>query len=315
MYVKLGLTALKVAAVAGRLSGIPVPNVGEFLESQLGALEQLKFDAIVEVRASQNPSLTVSRWPSGHGHRVAPPLRDEPHRLSHRQLSSMTKDPSAAAELLGAVDDKCQAMLSGVAQQAVPTGDAAFAQRLNAPLEKSVRELDELLPADWRERSGLQMETAKDGTTEWVLPHDAEEFKLKGQALLGKRSEAVTTAEDAGVNLTTGPARPPAPAGAARLPPGGLSALDEDEAGETQPLIAASPSGGAHSRTSPEGAEHVTVAQLAQQVRSLHEVVLKQQQQQAAAAGCLLPWVCAGMKTRMMHAVLNCPWDAPGPRA
>ena len=42
-YVKIGLTALKVAHIAGKLTGFPIPDVqaamGDWIGSQLGALE------------------------------------------------------------------------------------------------------------------------------------------------------------------------------------------------------------------------------------------------------------------------------------
>ena len=152
-YVKLGLTALKVAAVAGRLAGVPVPDVGALLQSQLSALSELKYEAI-------------------------------------GQLAGMTNDPQLAAQLLDGVDQKCTSMLAAAAGEALPQGEKALGEQLNAPLQKSVKELDALLPNGWRDECGLVPITATDGTTEWVLPQDEREFRAKGQALLGARSEA-----------------------------------------------------------------------------------------------------------------------------
>ena len=48
-YVRLGLTALRVASVAGKLVGLPIPDVqavlGEFVESQMRALDEIKDEA------------------------------------------------------------------------------------------------------------------------------------------------------------------------------------------------------------------------------------------------------------------------------
>ena len=232
-YVKLGLTALKVAAAAGRLSGLPIPDVVGFLDSQLGAIEDLKFDAIVE-------------------------------------LSSVTNDPREAAHLLGAVDSKCKEMVSGVAQQAAPTGGDPFAAKLHAPLEKSAQELDALLPQGWREKCGLEMTVALDGTVEWVLPHDVAEFKGKGKELLGKRSEAVVALPmDSSLPLDDSAADG--------------SGVDDDHGGETQPLLSLP------SKTRDETTP-ASVAQLARQVQMLQDVVMQQQQQQQSLCckGCVL---------------------------
>ena len=59
--------------------------------------------------------------------------------------------------------------------KSVPDGAIrdALAAQLAAPLEKSVRELDSLLGAGWRDRCGLAGPiTAADGTTEFVLEED-----------------------------------------------------------------------------------------------------------------------------------------------
>jgi hypothetical protein len=53
-YVKLGLTVLKVAAVAGKLSGIPIPDVkavaGEWVDAQLDMLATLEGDAVQQLQ-------------------------------------------------------------------------------------------------------------------------------------------------------------------------------------------------------------------------------------------------------------------------
>lgn len=193
-YVKLGLTALKVACVAGRLAGFPVPNVGELIEAQLGALAELKYEAI-------------------------------------GALSGLTNDPRLAAELLGGVDQRCDAMLAAAAGETIPSEGEPLKEPLKEPLQKSVEELDELLPAGWKKGCGLEMVVAQDGTTEWVLPQDKNDFAEKGNALLGARSEAVGAPAD-----SVGP-------NGAGVPAGGVANDGVD--GETAPLLPAAAGRGA----------------------------------------------------------------------
>ena len=70
-------------------------------------------------------------------------------------------------------------------------------ERINEPLKKSIEELDALLPEGWRKKSGLQFETANDGTSEWVRPEDVERFKREGKALLGREGGASKEEEEA----------------------------------------------------------------------------------------------------------------------
>ena len=52
-YVKVGLTVLKVAAIAGKLSGIPIPDVtasaSDWVDAQLAMLSDLKEEAIAQM--------------------------------------------------------------------------------------------------------------------------------------------------------------------------------------------------------------------------------------------------------------------------
>jgi len=128
--------------------------VGSWIDGQLGALDGLKGEAC--------------EW-----------------------LAGQTKDAALATELLGQVDGTCTAMLSSALESAKPVEGGALDERLNQPIEKGVRELDALLAAewpDWKERSGLVLVTAADGTSEWVLPEDADAFKSEGKKMLGKKS-------------------------------------------------------------------------------------------------------------------------------
>jgi hypothetical protein len=55
-----------------------------------------------------------------------------------------------------------------------------------APLEKSLQELDTLLKSaypDWKKKCGLVLTTARDGTTEWVLPKHVDKFTEVGAAM------------------------------------------------------------------------------------------------------------------------------------
>ena len=146
-YVKLGLTLLKVAAVAGKLAGIPIPDVqavaGEWVDSQLSMLTSLKDHAL-------------------------------------KEMSEMTKDAGLAAELLRKVDSQCARLLENKLDEARVVEGSALSEQLHAPLEKSLRELDALLRKsypDWKDECGLVLTTARDGETEWVLPEHVEGFR------------------------------------------------------------------------------------------------------------------------------------------
>lgn len=47
-----------------------------------------------------------------------------------------------------------------------------------------------LLPPGWKDKCGLKMVTANDGTTEWVRTCDEDEFKSRGAEMIGKPREA-----------------------------------------------------------------------------------------------------------------------------
>ena len=112
-YVKLGLTVLKVAAVAGRLGGIPIPDIkavaGDWIQKQLDMVNELKDEAL-------------------------------------KSMSEMTKSPKLAEELLGKVDQRCSEMLSEAAGGAAVAGGEPLGDKLRAPLEKSLKVCGSITP-------------------------------------------------------------------------------------------------------------------------------------------------------------------------
>jgi hypothetical protein len=155
-YIKLGLTALKVAAAAGKLAGFPIPALGskmagKWIDSQLSALGRLKEEAII-------------------------------------QMCAMTEDEATAKELLGAVDAKCQELLGEKAQELKSELKLVHGEPLKKKLmdclEISARELDALLLKeypDWKGQCGLKLAVHKpSGACDWVLPEYQNTFEANG---------------------------------------------------------------------------------------------------------------------------------------
>ena len=152
-YVKVSLATLKLAYVAGRLAGFPVPDVagvvGRWIDEQLGQLDDFRAEAV-------------------------------------DYLAKQTGDHELALKELDKLGDKVREVLAGnledIAELQEPL-DAKVAE----PLVKSVEELDKLLGPGWTKKTGLEMATCtKDGRTEWVLPEDVAEFKREGAQMLSK---------------------------------------------------------------------------------------------------------------------------------
>lgn len=146
----MSLTTLKVASVAGRLAGFPVPNVAalvdRWLDGQLKTLETLK-GATFEVIAVQ------------------------------------TKDPKLATKELERLSAYATSVVDSMISGAKPIDGPALTNTLQEPIKKSLEELDALLKkssSDWQKKCGLVKVTSKDGTTEWVLEKHAAEFEDKG---------------------------------------------------------------------------------------------------------------------------------------
>jgi hypothetical protein len=153
-YIKLGLTVLKVAYVAGRLAGFPVPDVagvvGDWIDGQLGELSSLAGEA--------------TAW-----------------------LGAQTEDQAFASSLLAQVDENARKAIAGEIDAIKPLEGDALGDKMRAPLEKSFEELDTLLEShgDWREKSGLVFTTSKaDGTSEYVLETDKPAYEEHGASLI-----------------------------------------------------------------------------------------------------------------------------------
>ena len=121
-YVKLGLAVLKAAAIAGRLSGFPVPDiagvVGGWMGEQLEALDGLKEEAMAS-------------------------------------LSRQTKDPALAGSVLNQVDGYVANLASSALENGAPVSGEPLDERIAEPLQKAVEELDQLLPQGWRQQHCL----------------------------------------------------------------------------------------------------------------------------------------------------------------
>ena len=61
-------------------------------------------------------------------------------------MASQTSDPALARELIDEVDAQCEQMVRAEATKAAGGGSRTLGAKLAAPLEKSVAELDQLLP-------------------------------------------------------------------------------------------------------------------------------------------------------------------------
>ncbi|KOO30789.1 hypothetical protein Ctob_015928, partial [Chrysochromulina tobinii] len=154
-YIKLGLTVLKVAAAAGKLTGLPIPDLGsmagEWIDSQLSALDGFKEEAITK-------------------------------------MGAMTKDEATARELLGAVDAKCQELLGEKVQELKLVDGEPLKKKLEGCLEMSARELDALLSEkyhDWKGQCGLELAVhTPSGKCEWVLPKDKKAFEANGMRMV-----------------------------------------------------------------------------------------------------------------------------------
>jgi hypothetical protein len=148
-YVKFGLTILKAAAIAGRLSGIPIPDIAgmatQFFDAQIGALSNL----------TEDPKLATSLLEEVDNH-----CQDMFKSIAE---GIVPKDRNKLAESLKEPLQKSAKELSRLLV------DAGY--------------------PDWKRDCGLiSVTSTKHCTTEWVLSEFEEEFKEKGKALLGTKS-------------------------------------------------------------------------------------------------------------------------------
>ena len=143
-YIKLGLTTLKVAYMAGRLAGFPVPDVagvvGGWIDGQLGELSGLADEA--------------TQW-----------------------LSEQTKEPALAKSMVKQVDENSRNVIK-------PKKADVLSENLRAPLVSSIEELDALLLkdyVDWKQKCGLVLATSKDMKSEYVCSRRTR-LRLKRRA-------------------------------------------------------------------------------------------------------------------------------------
>ena len=160
-YIKLGLTVLKVAAAAGKLTGIPIPDLGsmagEWIDSQLSALDGFTAGGS-QLDGFKEEAIT--------------------------KMGAMTKDEATARELLGAVDAKCQELLGEKVQELKLVDGEPLEKKLMGCLEMSAKELDALLSEkyhDWKGQCGLELAVhTPSGACEWVLPEYTKHFEANG---------------------------------------------------------------------------------------------------------------------------------------
>tara|TARA_B100000459_G_scaffold133172_1_gene88268 strand:- start:52 stop:2280 length:2229 start_codon:yes stop_codon:yes gene_type:complete len=146
-WLELGLTTLKVASVAGRLAGFPVPNVAGLVDGWLdGQLDKLNS------------------------------LSDEAKEV----IAAQTKNPKLAAKELEQLSTWAASEVDSLISDSSPVEGPALTSTLREPIKKSVEELDTILGSGWQEACGLVKEVSSKGETEWVLEKHAAEFKDYG---------------------------------------------------------------------------------------------------------------------------------------
>mmetsp|Transcript_8728 Transcript_8728/g.25158 ORF Transcript_8728/g.25158 Transcript_8728/m.25158 type:complete len:627 (-) Transcript_8728:126-2006(-) len=208
-YIRVGLTVLKTASAASRLAGFPIPNlageaeklIGEQLE-MLGSLREEAVDALCGAMGADRKSV---------GEMMAPV--DE-----HVRGAAASSLKEAAAQFTAPVSDPSPAVGKG--------------------LHKSAAELARWLDSEhagWRERTGLQLAVCQaEGSSEWVLAEDVEEFERQGSKLLGSRThkqEENASPTPPSTLVTEGPAVAEAAQGPAETPA-------DSSNGTTEPLVA-----------------------------------------------------------------------------
>ena len=151
---RLGLTALKMVYISGRLTGIPVPDVegavGDWINGQLGELSDLVEGAT-------------------------------------KYLSEHADDDSLAKGLPDTLNDNAQNAINEQFEAIKPLDGEVLGNKHMELLSESCNELDGLHSGnnpDWKNKCGLVLATSKDGTSEYVLEKDKEYFNKGGQDLL-----------------------------------------------------------------------------------------------------------------------------------
>jgi len=157
-YLRAGMTALRIAAAAGRLAGFPVPDfvaaAKGMLDQQLALLDSLSGDAADFL--SQHTGLD-----------------------GHAAMAFLFEGIKAASD-----GNLCALQATVGATKPHPT--------MLQCMGRSAMEMRELLGVrhpNWEANTGLIKATCRhDGQTEWVLPEHKSAFEAQGGALLGTES-------------------------------------------------------------------------------------------------------------------------------
>lgn len=155
-WIKVSLTALKVATIAGRLTGIPIPDIpGEvqaYIEKQIMFLSSLKSEFIDKAAA-------------------------------------LTHDRDLAERILKDVDGRCAAHICSILENTSPVVANHFNFRTNKIVQFSMDSLVTMLPHDWRGKCGLKLVVSGEhgGSADWILEQYENEYIRKGRSVLGTK--------------------------------------------------------------------------------------------------------------------------------
>jgi serine/threonine protein kinase len=149
-WIKVTLTVLKVAAAAGRLTGIPIPNIAGSIDEMIGNMSTLKENFITEI-------------------------------------ARKTKDPELAKQICKDIDRRCSEVIS---EHASPVTGDCFDKETNKIVKVAMEELVKLLPDNWKSKCGLVIATSGDdgGSSDWILEQYVDEYEIMGRRLLGSKT-------------------------------------------------------------------------------------------------------------------------------
>ena len=160
-WIRVSLKALKFAAIAGRLTGFPIPDV---------AADVLKYtDTLIN-----------------HFSNIARELMTD--------LARLTKDAKQALKLFFEGETICGQYVDGMLENVAPLKGRSFDKKFNTMMKTVITEFLPLLPEKWIEKCGLTFVTSpKDGGTNWVLEQYVEYYKQYGEAALGTQSYRISS--------------------------------------------------------------------------------------------------------------------------